>query len=257
MARFAKSRYVQGVARFAKSRAGKKRKRDLPNRVTNKSMSNYDYKSGYRRNLPHLQPEGTTIFVTFRLVDSIPKSMLTRWRNERDLLEQQLSRIGNNTEREAQLRQFQRRRFVELESLLDCASEGEHWLRQPPLANLVGDALRYRDEREYRLDVYCVMSNHVHALFFPLQKPDGTYHALQAILHSLKLYTARQCNQLLGREGSFWEHESFDHYIRDHEEWVRVIHYILNNPVKAGIVQNWRDYPFSYCSELALPYVTI
>jgi REP element-mobilizing transposase RayT len=220
-------------------------------------MGNYDYKSGYRRNLPHLQPEGATIFVTFRLVDSIPKVILARWREERNQLQQQLSRLSNNTEREAQLRQFQRSRFAELENLLDCASEGEHWLRQPPLAQIVEESLQYRDEREYRLDVYCVMSNHVHVLFLPLPKADGTYHALQTILHSLKRHTARQCNQLLEREGSFWENESFDHYIRDHDEWVRVIHYILNNPVKAGIVQNWRDYPFSYCSEQALPYVTI
>ncbi len=220
-------------------------------------MGNYDYKSGYRRNLPHLQPEGASIFVTFRLVDSIPRSILAGWREERDQLYQQLSKLSGNAERAIQLRQFQRTRFVELESWLDCASEGEHWLRQPPLAQLVGESLQHRDGGEYRLDVYCVMSNHVHALFTPLQKADGTYHALQKILHSLKLYTARQCNQLLEREGSFWENESFDHYIRDHDEWVRVIHYILNNPVKAGIVQQWSDYRYSYCSEQAMPYVTI
>ena len=35
-------------------------------------MPNLDYKLHYRRNLPHLQPPGATLFVTFRLAGSIP-----------------------------------------------------------------------------------------------------------------------------------------------------------------------------------------
>jgi hypothetical protein len=44
---------------------------------------------------------------------------------------------------------------------------------------------------------------------------------------------------------------------RDHAEWARILHYILKNPVKAGIVGDWRDYPFSFYSEEAMKYVTI
>ena len=82
------------------------------------------------------------------------------------------------------------------------------------------------------------MSNHVHALFMPLAKDneEEAFHALQKIMHSLKRITAIECNKQLRREGSFWDSESFDHYIRDHNEWARILHYILRNPVKAGIV---------------------
>ena len=72
----------------------------------------------------------------------------------------------------------------------------------------------------------------------------SSFYPLQKILHSFKRLSAIECNKLLQRQGPFWEEESFDHYCRDHEEWIRAIHYTLNNPVKAGIAQHWRIYPF-------------
>lgn len=44
-----------------------------------------------------------------------------------------------------------------------------------------------------------------------------------------------------------WQHESFDRVIRDAEELESTIRYVLNNPVKAGLVDEWQDWPFSYC----------
>lgn len=45
----------------------------------------------------------------------------------------------------------------------------------------------------------------------------------------------------------FWnEHESYDHYIRNDKEFQNITHYILENPVKAGTVEKWGNYPYSY-----------
>jgi hypothetical protein len=65
-------------------------------------------------------------------------------------------------------------------------------------------------------------------------------------MHTMKSYTAHKANSLLSREGEFWQHESYDRSIRDQEEWERVIAYVLNNPVKAGLVTDWQDWPFTY-----------
>jgi hypothetical protein len=69
------------------------------------------------------------------------------------------------------------------------------------------------------------------------------------ILHSLKRHTAREANRLLNRTGSFWEHESYDHYVRDRAEWERIVNYVINNPVKAGLVADWSKWPYSYHRE--------
>lgn len=65
-------------------------------------------------------------------------------------------------------------------------------------------------------------------------------------MHSLKRHTAQQANQVLGRSGIFWAHESFDHYIRDGAERRRIIEYVLQNPVKAGLAKRWQDWPWNY-----------
>jgi putative transposase len=66
-------------------------------------------------------------------------------------------------------------------------------------------------------------------------------------MHSLKGYTAYEGNRLLGRKGAFWEHESYDHYVRDEEELERIVAYVLSNPLKAGLVTDWKAWPWSYC----------
>ncbi len=53
-------------------------------------------------------------------------------------------------------------------------------------------------------------------------------------------------NRHLGRSGTFWEEESYDHWVRNEREHYNIHRYILNNPVKVRLVANWEDYPFSY-----------
>ena len=67
----------------------------------------------------------------------------------------------------------------------------------------------------------------------------------ERIVHSLNSFTANSCNKLLGRIGPFWQHESFDHWIREVEELERIIHYVEENPVKAGLVRTAAEWPFS------------
>jgi REP element-mobilizing transposase RayT len=47
------------------------------------------------------------------------------------------------------------------------------------------------------------MPNHVHVIFTPLPKPEGGYHAMSAIMHSLKRYTARESICCWVAKGSF------------------------------------------------------
>lgn len=112
------------------------------------------------------------------------------------------------------------------------------------------------------------MPNHAHAVFksLPLSQADDLpsgiepsspteqieslpYHSLASIMQSLKGYSAFEANRILGREGEFWAHESYDHYVRDADEWRRIVAYVLNNPVKAGYVSEWREWKWNYRRE--------
>lgn len=215
-------------------------------------MGNYDYKEFYRRQLPHIQPPGATIFVTFRLANSIPQTVRTRWNNEHQILEKLVAKMDQQ-QAESSHQKFIRQRFRDLEQHLDRAEYGPTWLKDSRIAQLVAKSLRHLDGRVYRLDAFCVMSNHVHIVFAPLPMLDHKqqitgYHPLSRIMHSLKRHTSKAANEILKQIGtSFWEHESYDHYIRNQEEHTRIVAYVLNNPVKVGLVKEWQEWPYSYC----------
>ncbi len=69
---------------------------------------------------------------------------------------------------------------------------------------------------------------------------------LTDILASIKKYTALRANRVLGRTGSFWHPESYDHVIRNGAELERTIRYVLYNPINAGFCRDWRDWKWTY-----------
>jgi type I restriction enzyme R subunit/putative DNA methylase len=83
------------------------------------------------------------------------------------------------------------------------------------------------------------MVNHVHILIYPKAN-------LPRITKSLKSFSARQANAILGRTGqAFWQGESYDHWVRGPEELERIVRYIEENPVMAGLVESVEDWQWS------------
>lgn len=210
-------------------------------------MSNLAYQFFYRRRLPHYQPPGATFFITFRLAGSLPPEVVQRLAGEAKQFDEQLARIPDRQERERQAYLVQRRMFGKWDKLLDTSTTGPHWLKQDRIARLTADSLHKRDQRIYDLHAYCIMPNHVHVVCQPSIKSDGAYHALSSVLHSLKRHTAEESNRLLNRTGAFWQHENYDHAVRDEAEWRRIVRYVINNPVAAGLTQRAGDWKWSYC----------
>src|SRR5260370_14149565 len=94
------------------------------------------------------------------------------------------------------------------------------------------------------------MPSHMHWVFRPLDEwvknlgQDANERTpRERIMHSLKRFTARECNKLLGRTGTFWQAESYDHCVFDIDELERILDYVEFNPVKAKLVDlpgHWR-----------------
>ena len=210
-------------------------------------MTNYDYKSFYHRYLPHIQPPGAMLFITYRLAGSLPQAAVERLQADKVALQRQLAAMPPGPERNAYAYLEQRRMFGRWDQALDTNPDGPHWLRQHEVATLVASSLHFMDGKRYDLDCYCIMSNHVHLVMTPRRDEHGEYWAMQNILHSLKGYTAGKVNRLLGRTGAFWQHESYDHYVRDDDEWRRIRWYVISNPVKAGLVSDSAEWEWTYC----------
>ena len=65
---------------------------------------------------------------------------------------------------------------------LDASTYGPTWLKDVRIAAVVAEALLYRDGKVYELDCFTIMSNHVHAVFAPLQDETGAFYSLTRIM---------------------------------------------------------------------------
>jgi REP element-mobilizing transposase RayT len=240
-------------------------------------MGRLDYHPLTIRKRPHFQPLDVTLFVTFRLANSIPGAAVRYYQARRQWLKDQLRRVNEisveNPSREqtiwlTKLKKLNSEWFLKCEEILHREALGPTWMRDDKVADKVAENLHHLDGDAYRLDCFTVMSNHVHTVFRPLvseeviaeilRSRDGLSRipALSKIMHTIKGRSARACNLILGRSGEFWEHESFDHVIRA-GKFHKTIRYVLNNPVKVGIVRKWEDYRWNYCrSELSEQFLS-
>jgi REP element-mobilizing transposase RayT len=169
-----------------------------------------------RKRLPHWEADEAIYFVTFRLADSLPQSVLASLESIRE------SGIEGA-----------RKQFRETESCLDRGVGACH-LRVMEVAQLVADTLRKFDDSRYRLFAWCIMPNHVHSVFQPYEP-----YRLASILHSWKSYSAASANNILKRSGPFWQREYYDHLIRNGDQLDRAIRYTAENPVRAKL-KNWK-----------------
>ncbi|MCF8246886.1 MAG: hypothetical protein K9J37_17950 [Saprospiraceae bacterium] len=219
----------------------------------------------YRGDLPHWQPPEGTFFITYRLFGSVPIIIIEELKKAHQVALLQIEREPFEKEgveladlppniRNKWLAIMDKKRYEEgarhfkrLDDFLDTNLNEPHWLKQPDIARLVADAIHHGADKYYKLWAFCIMSNHVHILLTML--PGAPI--LWKVLQDSKKYTGRKANRLLGREGQFWETESFDHLVREKRTYQkgsfgRIFWYILNNPVKARLAVDWKDWPWSY-----------
>ncbi len=205
------------------------------------------YREFYRRHLPHWQPPGATLFVTTRLVGSLPSHVITELKRERAF-------VANGRDKAMKERLFAgERAFRSWDLALDKYAASPKWLQKPEIAALVSEALHYRDRKVYDLLAYCIMPNHLHIVFTPLQQENGEYIALYKIMQSFKRHTAREANKKLGRQGAFWQAESYDHVVRNQGELKRILAYVIHNPVAAGLVSEWERWRWTYLAPALRP----
>ena len=170
--------------------------------------------------MPHRDEPGLTQFVTFRLADSFPAELRQEW--------ERLFEIEDDRDRRTQL-----------EAWLDLG-HGECHLKDERGASMMADTLRHFDGQWYRLIAFTIMPNHVYVLFHVTTEP------MAKIVQSWKRFSANRANELLGRAGSFWQEDYWDTYMRDPEHEEMTVRYIRNNPVKAGLVGDWKAWPWTY-----------
>jgi len=189
----------------------------------------------YWNKLPHFQPADGTFFITFRLKGSIPAFKLKELSDFIDSQNYPGQSHANEQSSELYFRLY--------DDILDSLKYGPVYLKDEAIASIVEGSIEYLQSKDYNLICYTIMPNHVHMIINKINRP------LFRIMKSLKGYTGYEANRHLNRRGAFWQKEYHDRVIRNQNELYNKIDYTLNNPVKAKLVKNWKEWKFSYINK--------
>lgn len=185
-----------------------------------------------RQTLRHWRQMGVTYFVTSRLADSLPVSVIKEWEEERL---QWLSRHGIRSVAalrslsSAKQREFKRLFIGKWHQRLDVG-HGACLLREPTVADILVEELVARHSFDYGMDAWVIMPNHFHVLVSPTKT-----RSLSSIQQRWKGGSAKRINQLLNRHGTLWQKEAFDHIVRNSRRLNDFRRYIAENPRKARL----------------------
>lgn len=171
------------------------------------------YSRGY---LPHIDSEGSTQFLGWRLDDALPVHLIEKWKHEL-----------------ASMDLTDTKRKLELARRIDAYCDQGHGacvLRNPLAAKAAQEVLLAHHRSLYYLHAWVIMPNHVHAMLTPVE---GS--SLAKILRDVKGGSAYEVNKVLGRSGRLWQADYFDRLVRNERHFAGACRYIEWNPVKAKL----------------------
>ena len=196
------------------------------------------------RFLPHLQETGREISLTWRLEGELPQSILALVDEMKSVM-RQIEAQPNQPARTDLYSEYLELTEVYDDQLGKYKGTGID-LSTPVIAEIITTAFHFYDSSLYELQAYCVMPNHVHLLILPLLQASGKHAHVSDIVRRIKGYTSKQIKAKTPADGAVWRADYFDRFIRDDKDRYNVVEYILNNPLKAGLAEEQRSWPYNF-----------
>ena len=215
-----------------------------------------------KRFLPHYDASLKYQMITYRLADSLPQGLLGAPHSD--------AGMDPNYRKE-------------VESILD-KGYGCCLLQSPAVAEKVIEAWKFFDKEKYDLVAYVVMPNHVHVLIKAYPKNElgrivwSWKRHVSKFVFECKEYSeifgssmrsfakvefdsrapeskqrflrpASECGAPSKTKRSLWQREYWDRFIRDENHFQKAVEYIHENPAKAGLIKNSKDWLWSSAGE--------
>ena len=197
------------------------------------------------RGIPHGFLCETPIHLIYRVKGCAPVNQLSQLADD---LTQQLAVLRSDQNQPADRVQRVLEEQLEVyDQLLDAQDQSKYVLSKRVAAEEVIASWRGLHSRgEIHLYAVCVMGNHVHAL---LRGGEGREDApIGQLVSRHKRFTNRRIREAMGLETNVWDSGFYDRYVRP-GTFERVLWYVINNPVKAGLIRDWRAWAGTYVDE--------
>jgi putative transposase len=121
-----------------------------------------------------------------------------------------------------------------------CTRESYHYFENSSFTLLCIDVLiDLATKNNLRLFAYCFMPDHVHLVI--------AVHGDKSIIDFVRKYKSISTikSRKYGFQDKIYQGRFHDRFIRKEEGLNNAILYVLNNPVRKGLVKRWEDYPYS------------
>ncbi len=120
-----------------------------------------------------------------------------------------------------------------------CDARGTNQLCNERISKVLFDTARIYHERDrWNLNLLLLMPDHLHCLI----GIDGR-DSLSHVIRDYKRITTKLASIR-------WQRNFFDHRLRHDESLAEKFAYICQNPIRAGLVQNERDWPYMFIPDL-------
>lgn len=214
-------------------------------------------KEFHRNNLPHYQQPGQAYFITWNLKDAIPAKAFQDYTFQLERIDHQIRDLRKAKAAESQIINLQkeyyrlRKKYLKAyNDMLDAERNPSVNLSKAENTAIILKTLLFWEGKKLHNQAITVMYNHVHWVFETLEKDDqGKAVFLEDIMQSVRRESANKINKNEHLQGSLWQKESFDTTIRDYKHLYNSIRYTLNNPVMAGLISDWKQWPGSYWTD--------
>lgn len=183
------------------------------------------------RNMPHWRQESKLYFVTWRQQDSIAKVKRDELRRAREAFIKAYGDPATTNLTAVLLNRYNQLFHERIQQWLDAGS-GSCVLRNPETKRIMRDTLFHFNGTRYQLGSFAIAGNHVHVLVTPV-----VGYELSGILHSWKSFSANAINRALGRKGTLWQDESYDHLVRSEASLARITAYMLAHEQQGALVE--------------------
>jgi putative transposase len=122
--------------------------------------------------------------------------------------------------------------------------QGRHVFQVPEIAEILLQSMfHYRDKNAYLLHEFVVMPDHLHLLLTPSETT-----SLEKAIQLIKGGSSHRIHKQREQGMEIWQVGFYDWTVRDADDWRSKVEYIRMNPVRAKLVANPEDWPYSSAS---------
>jgi REP element-mobilizing transposase RayT len=115
-------------------------------------------------------------------------------------------------------------------------------LREPEIVNIFTAILSSAASKaECIVPVYCFMPDHQHLIISGMHDNSDVWKTIVTYKQKTGFWMSANKTEIK------WQKDFYDHILKKHEDIAIQVRYILDNPVRKGLVPSWQEYPFK-CS---------